>query len=582
MGSKLMPCNLTEEEKAAAWEEFGGELLTEEEAEMIGEVLPQYLFYTTRRRGEERECVCTHHFCGRFSMTKKDRPDFFRSGHGKEIRCPRCGAIVKLISLGRIRTFGKINSEPWARITICRSGRDGALMLMSGYVKREFWDEDLRPMPEVSWKTFTWLKPGKRMQWIRTWEPRDQDVCGHWWWDFQWNPAEGIKEPFQPFFRGWYSGGSDGDSYFLNVDAISRSALRYCQVEEWYREEAGVHMDLEDTPVRNVVKYLAAYTAYPSMEMAVKLGLCGAATDLAVEGRKNFRDLNWDAQSIQSFLRLDKQDAKAFLNAGGDLKLLKAYHKARKTQITGNMQEFLSTLQAAGRPDLAERLVAAANKAGGTLRMAGNYVSKFPEGIDRVLTTWEDYLNMAHTLGYDMTRRDVTMPKDLQDRHDAASETLRYQRITVDERKYAAFNKQLRKMYEFQYGDLCIQVPGSVEEIVQEGKTLKHCVGGYAARHFANQVTILFLRHKRKPNTPFITIEIAPRKTMKEKVVVRQIHGYRNETYLPREYGGKVDRARPNVKYKWFLDIWKEWVKNGSRRDKDGKPVLPGNKEKTA
>ena len=134
-------------------------------------------------------------------------------------------------------------------------------------------------------------------------------------------------------------------------------------------------------------------------------------------------------------------------------------------------------------------------------------------------------------------------------------------------------------MYEFEYGDLCIVVPGSVEDIVNEGKTLGHCVGGYAARHFDNKVTILFLRHKRKPSTPWITIEIIPRNNTKDNIVIRQIHGYRNELYKPS--GGKKP-ARPGDKYKWFLDIWKSWVKAGSKRDKKGKPLLPKSKEKTA
>ena len=142
-------------------------------------------------------------------------------------------------------------------------------------------------------------------------------------------------------------------------------------------------------------------------------------------------------------------------------------------------------------------------------------------------------------------------------------------------------------MYEFSYGELCIVVPGSTEEIIMEGRTLKHCVGGYAARHFNDKVTILFLRHKRKPDTPFVTIEIIPRAKMTGKVIVRQIHGYRNECYLNE---GKLinltrdqkHHSRPDYKYKWFLDMWRAWVEAGSKRDKKGNPLLTEEKEKTA
>ena len=115
-----------------------------------------------------------------------------------------------------------------------------------------------------------------------------------------------------------------------------------------------------------------------------------------------------------------------------------------------------------------------------------------------------------------------------------------------------------------------------------EGKTLKHCVGGYAARHFNDKVTILFLRHKRKPDTPFVTIEIIPRQKMTEKVSIRQIHGYQNEGYLRRMAEDQKYRHRPEYKFKWFIDMWRAWVTAGSKRDKNGNPILTEEKEKTA
>lgn len=582
MGKNLLPCNLTEEEQAQVWKEFDDGLLTREETELVAENMAHYLFYTQDRRGKARECICTHTDCGKFTAERDRVPGFFNKKHGEETHCPRCGGIVKLQATGRVRNFSTINREKWMRFTICRTGKDGALLLMSGYAKRDFLWDDLRPDPEIGWKAFTYLAPGKRMQWVRTWEPLEQQLSGNWWWGYKWNPSTAVHEPFHPGYRSWWSC-NDGDAYLLNGNEYERSALRYCQLEEWYWAEASISVVTGDDPVRNAVKYLAAYTRYPTLEMAVKLGLHTAATDLAVHGIKNHRILNWEGKTIAQFLRLSKQDAKAFLNLGGDLRILKAYRTARKENRVGNMREFIETVRRVGRDELAEKLVQAAAMAGCTLRVAGNYMESQRDGIDRALTTWIDYMNMAGVLKYDLSRRDVAMPKDLQDRHDAASETVRYQRILIDEEKHRKYNEYLRKMYAFEYGDLCIVVPGSVEDIIREGKVLQHCVGGYAARHFNNQLHILFLRHKRKPDTPFITIETTARKQGREAVVIRQIHGYRNETYLKDKVWDKRKiGAMPEVKYKWFLDVWKAWVKAGSRRDKDGRPILPKNKEKTA
>lgn len=585
MGNKkLQPCNLTEEEKNAAWESFEGGLLSREEMEQVGEILPQYLFYTTEEHGKERDCICTHADCGKYTVKKKDEPVFFIGKHGTEVKCPKCGGVVRLIALGRIRSFGRVNSDRWERITLCRAGTDGALLMLSGYVKRTFCWSDLRPDPEVSWKRFTYLKPGKRMQWVRTWEPCGQRVSGDWWWDYQWNESDTVQEPFQPGgFRSWDSPGHEGDSWFLNSDAIDQSALRYSQVADWMYKEAKVFLDTGDDPIRNAVKYLSAYTQFPTMEMAVKIDLHHAATELAVDGKKNHRDLNWNATTIHEFLRLNKQDAKVFMHYGGNLPLLKAYHTAARAGMTVNMNEFIEALKETGSVSLAERITAAGAKAGCSLKSAVNYVKKFSGDPERTLTMWIDYLNMATALKYDLTRKDVSMPKDLQERHDAAAETTRYMRVKLDREKHRKYNEKLQKMYAFEYGDLCIEVPTSVEDIILEGKTLQHCVAGYAARHFQGKLHILFLRHRRKPNVPFITIEIHTRKNAHDEVVIQQIHGYRNENYIKRgDFGSRKNNARPEIKYKWFLNIWKEWVKNGSRRDKTGKPIITKEKEKTA
>jgi len=102
---------------------------------------------------------------------------------------------------------------------------------------------------------------------------------------------------------------------------------------------------------------------------------------------------------------------------------------------------------------------------------------------------------------------------------------------------------------------------------VREGKTLHHCVGGYAARHIEGKTTILFLRHEKRPERPWMTIELTGKDT------IRQIHGYKNESY---------NHAQdPEERYAWFLDAWLGWVHAGSRRGKQKQPILEA-KEKTA
>ncbi|MDE6280555.1 MAG: PcfJ domain-containing protein, partial [Oscillospiraceae bacterium] len=123
---------------------------------------------------------------------------------------------------------------------------------------------------------------------------------------------------------------------------------------------------------------------------------------------------------------------------------------------------------------------------------------------------------------------------------------------------------ELEKKYGFVMGGCVIRVPAGKNEILEEGRKLKHCVGGYADRHMRGAVTILFMRKVKKPNEPYVTIEMRGNKIM-------QIHGYRNDI------GGE----NPRTQHKEFLAAWLNWLKRGSPQDKQGNPKLP-RKEKGA
>ena len=117
-----------------------------------------------------------------------------------------------------------------------------------------------------------------------------------------------------------------------------------------------------------------------------------------------------------------------------------------------------------------------------------------------------------------------------------------------------------------------IRVPNNADEILDEGRKLKHCVGGYAKRHISGQTTILFMRQAKHPDKPWLTIEMDGNK-------LQQIHGYRNEGICTAEGRFAPD---PREVYKDFIDAWLDWLKKGSRRDKDGRPKLPKNRKGAA
>lgn len=563
MGRINLPCNMEKEEADFYLKQFEPYFIGREE-EFVSEVFEHHLFYETWGRRDFRECICTHPDCGTFEVDKEENPRFFNLHHGDALECPRCGNVVTLVALGKMRSFATL--EETRRIVLCRSGPNGALLLTAGWGTKTYERNDLRPTVYFNEKVRICLLPGKRMEWRKTmeWNGCRYRTAG-------WHQEDFVKEPFAPYM---YT--SDGSYYFMFPERIGDTALRYSCLSDWYYHDTAVDLEDMQAPVRQVIKYLSVYTQYPAMEMAVKIGFMDAVTELAVEGRKNARFLDWSARSLNGFLRLSKAEAKLLVKNGCSLRVLKEYITAKKDGITRKIEEFIPLLSAAGGVDNIPLVGACAKRVGCDLKQAVNYLVKQNTGknADRTLGLWRDYLDMAEILNYDMTRKDVLMPKNLWERHDAAAATIRVQEEKKATKEYKRRRKNLAKLYEFELDGLLIKVPGSAQEIVDEGKALSHCVGGYAARHVTGKVDILFLRDAAKPDKPMVTIEMMPRVSVADKVNMVQIHGYKNEMYK-----GAVS---PRKAYGEFLDTWMDWLRHGSKRDRKGKPVLPDRKDKTA
>lgn len=568
-------CNLTPEEKNEAFHMFP-QYLDDEEEEAISAEFTQYCFYETYGRKDFRECFCTR--CGGFELYKGEDQNFFRYHHRDEIECPNCGEDVIPYAMGRMRTGSSL--EEWKRAAFLRPGPNGEALIEAGYGSKQYSFQDLKPHVDWTPTVLTYLAPGKRMQWRRH---AYTSFFNQMFYDpKEWEASPTVKEPFNPYM---YT--SDGSYLWIGGEKLEGTSLRYCQLNEWYLRNNGFNLDVEPCRVRQVYRYLAAYTEYPNLEMAVKLGLYGAVDDLVMAGKKNHKYLNWSGKNLPEFLRMSKQDAKEFLKQERTFSDLKSYRELKKNGQVDSLRKYINIFGNIGSAEQMEKLGRCAKAAGVDLIRAARYAeSQLPQcsragySMGTILQYWEDYLDMAAKLQYDLTEQTVAMPKDLKGRHDTAASLIKVQASAEARKKYQARYQNLKKLYEFSYGDLVIVVPESSQDIVQEGKTLHHCVGGYAERHISGAVDILFLRHARKPNVPFLTIEMRPRKSPMDKITLVQIHGYRNEEYQKK--GHCVDMED---KYDWFLDAWFAWMRAGSKRDKNGKPVMPAGpagKEQTA
>lgn len=567
MGAK---CNLPESKHEAVLAQFPAYLDAEEEDRIRG-LFPQYLFFHMAEDFDDsgldssskpvRICHCTN--CR--ETFEAVRGNYARGKmHHERLNCPQCGVEMEGLAVYKYR-YDMHSLTSWVKTAVARVATDGALLIEAGNAARSFsWDEldgYIGWGPTVRY----YFKHGTVQEWkLQTiWE--GGNPVGH-----DWVPTKTVADPFPPNLMGYAE--YYGDYTMIGYSEIFNSKdWKYCQIEDFYHFEYGADLAGGDT-ARWIVKYLAWYALHPQIEMAVKFGFTEAVRDLIENGKKNARLLDWDATNPPAFLRLGKQDAAAFLSQGSDFEELKIWRENCKGLT---LKQYKALVDQVGKANL-PTLRSCAKAAGVDMTKAAHYVRRLVPCCGRyatatpaqILEMWNDYLGMAGKLGYDLREETVAMPKDLQERHDAAAAIIRVNSTAAEMKKYKYRRRKLEKKYAFAMGGYCILIPTCSAEIVQEGKTLHHCVGGYAARHIEGQTTILFLRKQKTPGRSYMTIEL---RESKGRIEIQQIHGYRNEKYK--------NAVSPRKKFAWFLDVWLDWVNRGSERDKDGVPVLPEKKQ---
>ena len=560
-------CTLPEPMRREALLQFDRISLTGEEEQQIRRMFPQYLFFRNEYADDGfyvssnpiRLCTCTA--CGEsFEAVRGNYPR--GKLHHERCNCPHCGAEVEGIAAHKFK-YDMPSLERWIKATVARTGKDGALLIEAGNVRRRFnWDDLVGQIDWFPTKRYYFGRDGSAEF---TCEVTDWGCGPFYERKYGWKAVKTICEPFNPAMMGYAD--YDGRYQIIGLqEALGKSVLKYCQIFEFYQRRASA--DLDGNPAKGMMKYLGWANELPQIEMAVKLGLEGAVEDLIISGKKNARYLNWNAKRPNELIRMLPADGKAFFRCGMDFSDLVAY---RDSGTKLRLMQYLHLSDRIGGTENLRRTAECCRIARCTPEQGVNYVlahepecARYAVPPAQIIQAWKDYLEMAERIGYDLREKSVAMPKNLQERHDAAADTITQQKNADEMIKYKARRRKLEKKYAFALGELCVLVPISSDEIIREGKTLQHCVAGYAPRHIKGTTTILFIRHRKKPGRSFLTVEL---QEVKGKTTIAQIHGYKNE-----RYPGAVE---PEIRFAGFLETWLDWVNAGSERDRDGNPILP-------
>lgn len=442
--------------------------------------------------------------------------DLYRTSHNGEAVCPMCNKTVTVKNLGITKKIENLE-EVKAIIFVIPKGENDV------YFRCEFIHKSFCGLEPKFWNEsyeVYHFKKGQDAEYFR---------CKYWYGQFI--RPNTIREPFGMANAG--CGFTNYDYSFVGLEKLQKTWLRYSyfcdksfrvQVNHWFR-------------------YLLVYAQYPKMtELLLKFGY-SELLEYKAQGKGTRTLCNWNAETPKDFFKLNKSELeewKKHKNKVGIAKTYMSYFRGKKDgfELARVLVENIGYHE--------KEAVEYTQKLGIELADLLKYILK----ADGAFFYWRDYIDAATELKYDLTVHNVIFPKHLIKAHDDAIATRKVVAAKKDNEKVEKRYKELAKKYGIEKDSFLIRPPVSAEEIVQEGNVLKHCVGGYAARHAEGKTNILFMRRVSDPDTPLYTIEI------RDKTLI-QVHGMSNRT-----------APKDNPDSDKFFNEWLSAVMNGTLNKK--------------
>lgn len=281
----------------------------------------------------------------------------------------------------------------------------------------------------------------------------------------------------------------------------------------------------------SMVKLLDEYSKHPySIEYLTKEGLKHIVEGKLI-GESTLGAINWNGKTIFKILKINRQDLKELKsqNVFISFSLLKVFQDVKKHNWNLEVKEVVKVSREYWNSYDALLKVAEYS----SMRKILNYIEKQFTKYNVVgkgkhyydkasaLTHFKDYIADCKTLGMDVKNSNVLFPKNLFNAH---QNTIKQVKIKNNEKFDILIKKRSKVLENFTYkhNGLIIRPVISSKELIEEGTTLHHCVGGYAERYAKGETNILVIRKETEFEKPYFTVEVS-----KYNVVI-QVRGKNN------------------------------------------------------
>lgn len=483
--------------------------------EKVG-VTENFIFYRYDRKGAGTG-YCT--FCEKEVRIRKPR-------HNKSGRCLCCRHEVTYKALGKAGMAVATGRDYMYLIQRCADG----FMVREFRGYRKYWKEDYGNPECSSWEV-------RRAIYGYDAEP----LHAYYWGDYKHAETRWIETDF--CYPNWY-GDARGKVYGKTLPSLGKKELR----------RTGLVEALQDSGKMDPEKYLAVLRKVPQLEQLSKAHL-PALVEECMGNYYSFEEAfrNPESSSLLKLLGIDSQQLKRLRENRGGRSCLKwfQYEKAMGRSLPDEAVMWFC------REDiLPEKLRFIADRM--SMVQACNYMRRQLQetGMSsrEMLTTWSDYLSMACRLKMDTGDAIIYRARKLRQRHDELVELCGQKERAVRAgevlERYPHIEEifsEIREIYGYAGREYMVIVPSRIEEVMEEGERLHHCVGSsdrYWDRIERRESYVLFLRRASNPDEPYYTLEVEPDGTVRQKRTMydRQKDDIRDAEKFLREWQKVVAR----------------------------------------
>ena len=298
--------------------------------------------------------------------------------------------------------------------------------------------------------------------------------------------------------------------YPFDKRAIERSCLKNCKLREYLRDGGSRALP---------VTYLRYFQKHPCVENLVVQGASSLLTEIFAGASVSYgyyrqdhhytldtKCIDWKKRKPHEMLGLTKIEFEMIRRNKWDLRTLEFYKKTKEKGL-GLAESDVALCVEFGLFDIGVLY----NIPRTFMRMVRYLLKQRAKVRDKTLINaryYADYYDLVVANGGDFSDDAVAFPRSIVNAHDAA---LRQKEERVNAELSTKFKARYDVLSRFSYRSDCgleIFPASSQADLIREGKTLHHCVGGYANSHANGDTAIFFIRRTDAPDEPFYTLEL--------------------------------------------------------------------------